>query len=56
MAFLGLTIFVENIREKFPVVKEGEGLIMVVDDKNTSETDSVEEKNWFKFFLKNWFK
>ncbi len=37
----------ESIREKFPVVKEGEGLIIVVEDKNKPEEESVEEKGFF---------
>lgn len=36
----------ENIREKFGLGKEGEGLIVVVDDKNKVEVVE-EEKGWF---------
>ena len=47
----------ESIREKFPVVKEGEGLIIVVDDKNKPEEAPQEEKSFFSFlYFWNWFK
>lgn len=45
----------ENIREKFGLGKEGEGLIVIVDDKNTVEVKE-EEKGWFPVWLKNLFK
>ena len=45
----------ENIREKFGLGKDGEGLIVVVEDKN--KPVAVEEKsNWFISFWKNLFK
>lgn len=45
----------ENIREKFGLGKEGEGLIVVVDDKNKVEV--VEEKSsWLPAWLRNIFK
>ena len=45
----------ENIREKFGLGKDGEGLIVVVEDKNKPVV--VEEKsNWFISFWKNLFK
>jgi cell division protein FtsB len=37
----------ETIREKFPVVKEGEGLIVVVDEKVKIEEPKIEEKGFF---------
>lgn len=45
----------ENIREKFGFVKEGEGVIVIVEDKNPpiAEEDS---KGGFFNFLKNLFK
>lgn len=45
----------ENIREKFGLAKEGEGLIVVVEDKNKVEV-IVEEKGWFASFWDNLFK
>ena len=46
----------ESIREKFGLAKEGEGLIVVVDDKNDPNAQTKEEGNWFTLFLKNWFR
>ncbi len=46
----------ENIREKFGLAKEGEGLIVVVDDKNAQNPEEEGDKNWFVRFLKNWFR
>ena len=43
-----------SIREKFGFAKEGEGLIMVVDEKKVVE-EKVEPSGLFSFF-KNWFK
>lgn len=45
----------ESIREKFGLAKEGEAIIVIVEDKNKPK---VEEKNTGGFFsfLKNWFK
>ena len=45
----------ESIREKFGLAKEGEGVIVIVDDKNESK---VEDKSSGGFwgFLKNLFK
>lgn len=45
----------ENIREKFGLAKEGEGLIVVVEDKNKVEV-VVEEKGWFASLWDKWFK
>jgi len=45
-----------TIREKFGLAKEGEGLIVVVDDKNGAEEVMVEESGGFFLFLKNLFK
>lgn len=44
-----------NIREKFGLAKEGEGLIVVVEDKNKAEIKE-EHSNWFTSFFKNLFK
>jgi len=48
----------ENIREKFPVAKDGEGMIVIVDYKKTAETQKKEFLTGFSslFFWKNWFK
>jgi cell division protein FtsB len=45
----------ENIREKFGLAKEGEGVIVIVDDKNAVEAE-VKKENWLTLFFKNWFK
>lgn len=46
----------ENIREKFGLVKEGEGMIVVVDEKD--QTDKTKQTSSGKFvdFFKNFFK
>ena len=48
----------ESIREKFPVVKEGEGVIIIVEDENQSEVPEKKSGGFFSFlfFWKNWFK
>lgn len=43
-----------SIRDKFGFVKEGEGLIVVVDEK--VEPVEVEDTKGFFSFFKNWFK
>ncbi len=45
----------ENIREKFGLAKEGEGLIIVVEDKNKTEIEDENSGGFFSFF-KNLFK
>ncbi|MDO8659684.1 MAG: septum formation initiator family protein [Candidatus Parcubacteria bacterium] len=45
----------ENIRQKFGLVKEGENMIIVVDDQNKPETEGVEKGGFFSFFT-NLFK
>jgi len=45
----------ENIREKFGFAKEGEGMILVVDDQNKIDNKEVENKNSFLNFLKKLF-
>ncbi|MFA5933635.1 MAG: septum formation initiator family protein [Candidatus Paceibacterota bacterium] len=47
-----------TIRDKFPVVKEGEGVVMIVDDVNNSDgtnTDSESKKSFWQI-IKGWFK
>ncbi|MSU44634.1 hypothetical protein EXS45_00405 [Candidatus Nomurabacteria bacterium] len=47
-----------SIRERFSVAKEGEGLIVVIDDKGESKVINKSSENFFSFlfFWKNWFK
>ena len=45
----------ENIREKFGLAKEGENMIVIIEDKNLPEKEEVESNGFFSF-LKNWFK
>ena len=45
----------ENIREKFGLAKEGEGLIIVVEDKDKTEAEDESSGGFFSFF-KNLFK
>ena len=44
-----------NIREKYGLAKEGEGLIVVVEDKNLTENKDNPPGGFFNF-LKNWFR
>ncbi len=47
----------ESIREKFPVVKEGEGLIVVVDEKKAENTNEADTGGFFSFlYFWRWFK
>src|SRR5882724_5795580 len=51
----------ESIREKFGLAKEGEGMIVVVDDKNAQTAQSGDSGGFFSFFSslffwKKWFK
>ncbi len=43
----------KSIREKFGLAKEGEGLIIVVDDKNAPVEKEAEDEGFFSF-LKFW--
>lgn len=46
----------ESIRERFPVVKEGEGLIIVVDEKEKPGEPKPENGGFFSFLkFWNWF-
>ncbi len=40
----------ENIRQKFGLVKEGEDMIIVVDDQNKPITEEVKKNGFFSFF------
>ena len=46
----------EKIREKFRVVREGEGLVVIVDDQSGKTTEPPEKSNTFWGFWKNLFK
>lgn len=45
----------EKIREKFRVVKDGEGLVVIVDEKSKEEDAPAAESNGFLNFFKNLF-
>lgn len=45
----------ESVREKFGLAKEGENLIIVVEDKNLPSAENPPSKGFF-FWLKNLFK
>ena len=44
-----------SIREKFGLAKEGEGVIVVVEDENSTVVESEDKGGFFSFFW-NWFK
>lgn len=46
----------ENIREKFGLAKEGENMILVVDDQTKKEAEQKPESASFWSFFKNLFK
>ncbi|MEJ0002072.1 MAG: septum formation initiator family protein [bacterium] len=46
----------ESIREKFGLVKDGEGMIVVVDDKAVPAESQTADTSKFWTFVKNWFK
>ena len=45
----------EVLRELYAVGKEGEGLIVIVEDKNTAKTPEKKSNRFINFF-RNWFK
>ncbi len=45
-----------NIREKFGLAKEGEGMVVIVDDKNSDNPPKTPNSSGFFSFLKNLFK
>jgi len=45
----------ENIRERFGLAKEGEGVVIIVEDKNKIENKEIENDKGFFSFLKNLF-
>ena len=46
----------ENIRNKFGLVKEGEDLIIIVDNKENLDSSDETEPNWFISVFNKWFK
>ena len=46
----------ESIRDKFGLAKQGEGVIIIVDDKNSSTNNTEVKSNGFFSFFKNLFK
>jgi len=48
----------DSIREKFGLAKEGENIIIIMDDKNPPNTEETPPEGFFShlFFWKNWFK
>ena len=45
----------ETIREKFGLVKPGEDVIIIVEDKNSPVVNDIPPPGFFSF-IKNWFK
>lgn len=45
----------EDIREKFGLGKEGEGMIVIVDDESKSTEENLEKKSGFLEFFKKMF-
>ncbi len=46
----------ENIRDKFGLAKQGEGVIIIVDDKNSPANNTENKSTGFLSFFKNLFK
>ncbi|MES2315728.1 MAG: septum formation initiator family protein [Patescibacteria group bacterium] len=46
----------ESIRDKFGLVKDGEGLIIIVDDKDKPEANQAASTGGFWSFLTGWLK
>ena len=46
----------ENIRGKFGLIKEGEGVIVIVEEDSSLESEMEAETGGFWSFFKNWFK
>lgn len=46
----------ESIREKFGWVKEGEGVIVIVDEKATANVNDADQSSGFFSWIKNLFK
>lgn len=46
----------ESIREKFGLAKEGENMILIIDDKNSTEPQGKSDTSWFSSFFQSLFK
>ena len=46
----------DNIRNKFGLAKEGENMILIIDDKNQTEMSKDSESTSFWSILKGWFR
>lgn len=46
----------EVIRENYSVAKEGENIIIITEDKSTTEMETGQDSSGFLSFFKNWFK
>ncbi len=46
----------DSIREKFGLAKEGEELIVVVDDDSKTDMKEAEDSNWFTSFFRKLFR
>ena len=46
----------ENIREKFGLAKEGENMVLIVEDKNNKEGAKESDSSGFFSIIKSWFK
>ncbi len=45
-----------RIREKFGLAKEGEGMILIVEEEKPNNTEEKEHQNSFLYFFSKWFK
>ncbi len=45
-----------NIRDKFGLAKEGENMILIIEDKNQEEVPKEPESTSFWSILKGWFR
>lgn len=46
----------ENIRDKFGLAKDGENVIVIIDDKNQIQNQKEPESKSFLSLIKNWFR
>jgi len=45
----------ESIREKFGLAKEGEEMVLIVEEKKSENTEGTQKSDSFFSFFKNWF-
>ena len=45
-----------RIREKFGLAKEGDGMILIVEEEKPNNTEEKEHQNSFLYFFSKWFK